>query len=134
MDKEQPNKEIEMLQKAVDTAKKQNELLNKRDAEEAKKKELRKQLRHYQVANNPVARNAKKLGSGLGRALDNIEINREREKSGCVLGDTVMITNGSYTGKEMKIEQFILGGILGHVNGQEIRIRHGSYYKEIEDA
>jgi len=131
MEKKSP--QIEALEKAVEIAEKQAKLRDEQEREAERVKELRSKLKHYQRENNPLFRKVKKIGQSTGSILDNIEINRGKEKSGCEVNDRVMITNGDYVGKEMLIERFIVGGIEGKINDKIIRIRHGSYYKVLND-
>ena len=126
--------EIKALEKQVEIEKKRVEAEKKRLAEEERIAELRKTLKSLKKETSPSNRFFKKIANVSGTVLDNIEINRGKESSGCELGDKVIITNGRFAGKEMIINMFIVGGIEGNINNQSVRIRHGSYYlKPIEE-
>lgn len=126
--------EVDALKRAVELAKKQADAIKKKEAEDAEKARLTKELKQYQREANPTFRKMKAFGHSVGNILDNIETNRGKDKSGCEINDKVMITNGSYAGKVITITKFIVGGIEGDLNGNILRIRHGSYYKVIEDG
>ena len=117
---------MEDIDKQIAIEKRKSKLLAEKEAADNKRKELALLRRE----NNPAYRRFKKIGATAGKLMANIEINRGMAGSGCRIGDEIVITNGSYLGKKMKIRRFIEGGVEGEISGQEVKIRHGSYYKK----
>lgn len=103
----------------------------KRDDERKRlKAELRKtKFEKAKLKAKPVISFFGSLAKTGSRISANLEANEARQEYGINIGDTVKITNGSYSGKSLKITNFISGGIEGTYEGNSLRIRHGSYRK-----
>ena len=113
---------------------------------------LRKELNALKRQNNPVVRKLKPLYTEVKTTFGNVVNNIERDyggqfdqlinnvandvelgaatSTGFSVGTSVIIKNGPYTGRVMKIKRFIPGGVSGVLNGMTINIRHGSYARK----
>lgn len=121
--------EIKEAEEELKKEKAKYDFIKSLDEKENKKKQIKKQLNEYKKQNNPTYKKLKNFGDTADKMLTNIEINNQKANSGVVEGETVIIINGIYTSKEMKISKFINGGIEGLINGNIVKIRHGSYRK-----
>lgn len=131
------------LEKAKAAAYERGETLTTNKAN--KTAQLRKQLSALKRQNNPVLRKVRPLyneaktvagnlnrqyGPAVGRFFTNVGNNAEIQYAGVHIGSSVVVTNGPYTGRTLKITSFIPGGIQGNAGNIVLNIRHGSYKRK----
>lgn len=110
-------------------------MLKKKDKEMKEKierKELKRQLRAIQkekFLKSGTVTGAKTFIKGVDKFTQGMVAADDARNFNIKPGEKVVITNGSYAGTVMQVRSLIPGGIQGVINGNIIKIRHGSYKK-----
>ncbi len=123
---------IEQLKRRLKAEKEKLERIEKNEQERQERNVLTSELRKTkfaQIKKGRLGSTLSNLGKGFGNIAKNLEANQVKSELNIMVGSKVLITNGMYDGKTMSINSFIDGGIEGRIDGNVVRIRHGSYRK-----